>query len=85
MKRTWIYLATLGAVLLIPLVLFLRTFSPSPLPEPAPYSGLIPTATPPKDSRLRPGDRGKTIELRPSVIAGGRCSSSANFRWPEPL
>jgi glyoxylase-like metal-dependent hydrolase (beta-lactamase superfamily II) len=53
LKRKSIYVASVGAaaaVILVTLVVFLHTFSPSPLPEPKPYAGLLPpSATPPKE------------------------------------
>jgi glyoxylase-like metal-dependent hydrolase (beta-lactamase superfamily II) len=49
MKRKRLYIAAAAAVVLIPLALFLHTFSASPLPMPAPYSGPLPSATPPKE------------------------------------
>lgn len=49
MKREGIYVAVAAAVVLVPLGLFLHTFSASPLPKPEPYSGPLPTATPPEE------------------------------------
>jgi len=49
MKSKTIYLAVVVVVLFIPLALLLRTFSASPLPKPEPYSGPLPSATPPKE------------------------------------
>lgn len=48
MKNKSIYIVAAAAVL-VPLVLFLRTFSASPLPKPDPYTGPLPSATPPKE------------------------------------
>lgn len=45
--KTKIYIAAAAATVLVPLAVFLRTFSPSPLPMPKPYAGPIPCATPP--------------------------------------
>ena len=47
MKRP--YAVTSAAGTLIALALFLRTFSPSPLPMPKPYAGPLPSAIPPKE------------------------------------
>jgi glyoxylase-like metal-dependent hydrolase (beta-lactamase superfamily II) len=44
-----IYIAAAAAAVLVPLALFLRTFSASPLPKPEPYIGPVPSATPPKE------------------------------------
>jgi len=50
LKRKRVYVGIVGAVILIPLALLLHTFSPAPLPKPAPYSGpLPPAANPPKE------------------------------------
>ena len=49
MKSRSIYIAAAAVAVLVPLALFLRTFSASPLPEPNPYAGPIPSATPPKE------------------------------------
>ena len=38
-----------AAAVLVPLALFLHTFSASPLPKPDPYTGTLPSATPPKE------------------------------------
>jgi len=48
-KRKAIYIGAAAAVVLVAVELFLRTFSPSPLPQPVPYTGPVPTATPPKE------------------------------------
>ena len=48
-KRKSIYIAVTAAVVLVPLALFLHTFSASPLPKPEPYMGPLPSATPPKE------------------------------------
>ena len=45
-KNKGIYVA--AAVLVVPLALFLHTFSPSPLPIPRPYAGPLSSATPPE-------------------------------------
>jgi hypothetical protein len=34
---------------LVPLALLVRTFLPAPLPKPEPYTGPLPSATPPKE------------------------------------
>ena len=44
-----ICIAVVAAAVLVPLALLLRTFSPSPLPKPDPYTGPLPSATPPKE------------------------------------
>ncbi len=49
MKNKSIYIAAAAAAVLVPLALLLRTFSASPLPEPKPYMGPVPSATPPKE------------------------------------
>lgn len=51
-KTKSIYIAAAAAVVLVPLALFLRTFSASPLPKPEPYTGPLPSATPPKELAL---------------------------------
>jgi N-acyl homoserine lactone hydrolase len=48
MKSKSIHIAAAAAVL-VPLGLFLRTFSASPLPNPKPYMGSVPSATLPKE------------------------------------
>ena len=48
-KSKSIYIAVAAAVVLVPLTLFLHTFSPSPLPEAKPYAGPLPSVTPPKE------------------------------------
>jgi len=52
MKNKTIYFTILAALILIPLLLVLRTFSASPLPKPEPYNGPIPAATPPKEMAI---------------------------------
>jgi glyoxylase-like metal-dependent hydrolase (beta-lactamase superfamily II) len=50
MKRTHAYIRVAAAgALLLPLALLLHTFVASPLHDPQPYSGSIPSATPPKE------------------------------------
>jgi len=49
MNHKGIYLLAVAAVVLVPFTLFLRTFSASPLPNPKPYEGPIPSAAPPKE------------------------------------
>jgi len=49
MKTNGIYVAAAAGAVLVPLALFLRTFSASTLPKPKPYVGPLPSATPPKE------------------------------------
>lgn len=49
MTKGGICAAVLVATVLLPIALFLQTFSPSPLPIPKPYMGPLPSATPPKE------------------------------------
>jgi len=49
MRPKRIYIAAAAAPVLVPLALFLHTFSASPLPKPEPYTGPLPSATPPPD------------------------------------
>jgi len=49
MSNRTVRLAAAGAVVLLPLALFLHTFSAAPLPMPSPYVGPLPSATPPKE------------------------------------
>jgi len=49
MRPKSIYIAAAAAPVLVPLALFLHTFSVSPLPKPEPYTGPLPSATPPPD------------------------------------
>jgi len=49
MKNKSIYIAAAAAAVLAPLVLFLCTFSSSPLPKPDSYMGPLPSATPPEE------------------------------------
>lgn len=49
MRNQSIYVAVASAAVLVPLALFLHTFSASPLPQPKPYMGPLPLATPPKE------------------------------------
>ena len=49
MNHTNLSIAAVATVVPVPLALFLRAFSASPLPTPAPYLGPVPSATPPKD------------------------------------
>jgi glyoxylase-like metal-dependent hydrolase (beta-lactamase superfamily II) len=42
-------IAVATAILLVPLALFVHTFAASPLPDPQPYGGFLPSATPPKE------------------------------------
>lgn len=49
LKSKRIYITVAGAAVLISLALLLRSFSASPLPKPEPYSGPLPSATPPKE------------------------------------
>lgn len=48
-KSKSIYVAVAAVPLLAALAVFLHKFSPSPLPEPKPYAGPLPSATPPKE------------------------------------
>jgi glyoxylase-like metal-dependent hydrolase (beta-lactamase superfamily II) len=43
-KRKRVYLGVAAVVILVPLALFLHTFSPAPLPKPALYGGRLPPA-----------------------------------------
>ena len=53
MKKKRTYAVTSAAGALIALALFLRTFSPAPLPMPQPYAGPLPSgATPPKEMAI---------------------------------
>src|SRR5215471_21438025 len=47
MQHQRMYIA--AAVVLVPCALFLHTFSASPLPQPQPYLGPVPSATPPQE------------------------------------
>ena len=54
MSRKTTYIVAAAAAVLLPLALFLHTFSASPLPKPAPYTGPLhtgplPSTTPPKE------------------------------------
>jgi hypothetical protein len=49
MKSKSIYIAAATAAVLLPLALFLWTFSASPLQKPEPYTGPLPSGTPPQD------------------------------------
>jgi glyoxylase-like metal-dependent hydrolase (beta-lactamase superfamily II) len=49
MKHKGAYMLFAAAVILVPLGLFLHTFSASPLPMPAPFAGPLPSAAPPKE------------------------------------
>ena len=49
MGNKTIYIVLAGAAVLLPLALFLHTFSAAPLPKPEPYMGTLPSATPPKE------------------------------------
>ena len=72
-----------GAALLVPLVLFLHTFSPAPLPAPKPYAGTLPIATPPKEMAVFALVAGVNHRVAAFGYRGGRCSNDASFRWPE--
>jgi len=52
MKSKRVYIVVAAAAILVPLALFLHTFSASPLPEPKPYAGPLPSATPPKEMAI---------------------------------
>jgi len=49
MKNKTIWIAGLVAAVLVPLALLLLTFTASPLPKADPYTGPLPSATPPKE------------------------------------
>ena len=49
MSNRTVRVAAAGAAVLLPLALFLHTFSAAPLPMPSPYAGPLPSATPPKE------------------------------------
>ena len=49
MNNKTIYIAAAGAAVLLPLALFLRTFSGFTLPKPDPCTGPLPSATSPKE------------------------------------
>ena len=49
MKNRSIYFGVATAAILVPLALFLHTFSAAPLPMPQRYAGPLPSATPPKE------------------------------------
>lgn len=44
-----IWVGVVGATVLVPLALLLRTFRASPLPDPGPYAGPVPTAASPEE------------------------------------
>src|SRR5215468_12398473 len=48
-KSRSIYIAAAAVAVLVPLALLVRTFLPAPLPKPEPYTGPLPSATPPKE------------------------------------
>lgn len=52
MKNNRVYNVVAGAVIFGLVILFLHTFSASPLPKPEPYAGLVPSATPPKETAV---------------------------------
>jgi len=49
LKKKRIYVAAGAAAVLVPLALFLRTFSAAPPPKPEPYAGPLPSVPPPKE------------------------------------
>lgn len=52
MRNKTIYIAAVGAAVLLPLAPFLHTFLAARLAKPEPYMGPRPSATPPKDMAL---------------------------------
>ena len=83
MKTNGIYVAAAAGAVLVPLALFLRTFSASTLPKPKPYVGPLPSATPPKEMAVFALVTGVNHRVAAYGYRGARCSSGATFRWPE--
>lgn len=83
MNRRTTYIVAAAAAVLLPLALFLHTFSASPLPKPSPYTGPLPSTPPPREVAVFAVVTGVNHRLRPTGIVGARCSSGASFRWPE--
>jgi N-acyl homoserine lactone hydrolase len=78
-----IYVA--AAVLLVPLALFLHTFSPSPLPMPKPYAGPLPSATPPKEIAVYSLVAGVNHRVAAFGYRGGSLFERREFSMAEAL
>lgn len=84
MKNKRAYIASAAALVLIPLALFLRTFSSSPLPMPEPYMGPLPSATPPKELAVIAVVTGVNHRFAAFGYRGGSFFDRREFSWPEP-
>jgi len=84
MSKKRIYAMVAAVVILAPLAIVLRTFSPAPLPMPEPSQGLCP-----RQPRRRKGWPStlwwqvSIIAFQHLVIAAARYSSGATSPWPE--
>jgi hypothetical protein len=79
MNRKTIFMAA-GAAVLVPLGLFLQTFSASPLPKPNPYTGPLPPAKPPKELAVFSVMTGVNHRVARTAIAEAPCSKGGIFR-----
>jgi len=84
-KHKGTYVTTLAAVVLVPLALFLRTFSASPLPRPEPYMGPVSTATPPKEIAVFAVVTGVTHRVAAFGYRGGSLFERRDFSMAGTL
>jgi len=80
-----ISIATAGATALVPLVLFLHTFSSSPLPQPAPFTGPLPSASPPPGMTVCALPTGVTQRVAAFAYRGGSLFERRDFSMAATL
>jgi N-acyl homoserine lactone hydrolase len=85
MKSKSIYIAAAGAAVLVPLVQFLRTFSPSPLPQPQPLTVSPPSATPPPEMEVFALPTGVTYQVAAVAYRGGSFFDRRDFSMAGAL
>lgn len=79
------YAAAAAAIVLVPFALVLRTFLPSPLPNPTPYRGPIPTAAPPKEVGVFALVTGVTHRIAGFGYRGGSLFERRDFSMAAAL
>jgi glyoxylase-like metal-dependent hydrolase (beta-lactamase superfamily II) len=73
------------AMALAPIVHFLRTFSASPLPQPQPFTGSLPSATPPPAMAVFALPTGVTHRVAAAAYRGGSFFAKRNFSMTAAL
>jgi len=78
-------IVVVAALLLVPLALFLRTFSAAPLPAPAPLSGALPPASPPAQMAVIQLPTGVTHRSAAFAYRGGSFGDRRDFAMAAVL